>query len=511
LTPPDSSHRLGAKRGVKLISKPSKPASDTVVTPPKAAVAVPNPKNDQVHRRRNPFNDMLRHRNMGAVEDLGHNGPSAPGHEPSNSTPRPQPSEGSIDTRMARKVAELERALAVAREEQVALRKDLAEGRERRQTDQDTIKRLEHQLGPTYRNGSDAPSRASSGHWRDSEDDADEDLVRQNHELCHKLGQRQEQLASEDALHHDDPVRPSSPEGTEDLRLRLHAAEKESQERLQQLLSLKSSISSLTRTDPQVTDGELMESFSQLANRIREWTISNFRRSKLDLNNLLPETHAILRCIMPDFENLLARDRLAFLQAVTADALMQIFRELLIVSMPSVDAPAGIRSFAHCFQNSRSIEFSEWRRTTIRLLESNEAQRYPLGNEKEQLLHHLAGKIKDMLQWELTATIITTDAYNVLAGIVSTAIELQRTLALQRATYQVLFLHNQDTRMDFDDRTMEAINDLEGIVDEGSDMNIDRTFLFCVFPGLIKFGDEWGHHPEISNVLLKARVCSGVR
>jgi hypothetical protein len=446
---------------------------------------------------------------MGAVEDSSHNGPSALGHEPSNVTPRPQPSEDGIDIRMAHKVAELERALAVAREEQGALRKDLADVRERRQADQDTIQRLEHQLGPTHRSGSEAPSRASSGHWRDSEDDEDEDVVRQNHELCYKLGQRQEQLASEDALHHDDPVRPSSPEGTEDLRLRLHATEKESQERLRQLLSLKSSISSLTRTDPQVTDGELVDSFSQLANRIREWTISNFRRSKMESNNVPPETSTILRSIMPDFESLAATDRLAFFQAITANALMQIFQEPLIVGISSVGEIGNIRSFAGRLQYLGLTEFSEWRLATVRLLECNETQRHPLRQGKEHIRAQLAGEIRGLL-WTLTAVTITTDAYNVLRGIVSSAIELQRTLALQRATYQVLFLRNQDTRMDFDDRTMEAINDLEGIVDEDSDMNIDRTFSFCVFPGLLKFGDEWGQHPEVSNVLLKARVCSSV-
>jgi hypothetical protein len=336
-----------------------------------------------------------------------------------------------------------------------------------------------------------------------------EDVVRQNHELCYKLAQRQEQLVSEDTLHHDNLEGPSSRAETEDLRLRLHAADKESQERLQQLLSLKSSISSLTRTVPQVTDGELVDFFSQLANRIREWTISNFRRSKMESNNVAPETSIILRSIMPDFEGLAATDRLAFFQAVTANALMQIFQEPIIVGIPSVGDLAGIRSFAGRLQSSRSIEFREWRRATIRLLEGNEAQRHALGHGKEHLLHQLAEEIKQLL-WTLTATIITTDAYGVLLGILSTATELQRTLALQRARYEVLFFSNRDTRIAFDDRTMEAINDLEGTMDEGSDMNIHRTFSFCLFPGLLKFGDEWGQHPEISKVLLKARVCSGL-
>jgi hypothetical protein len=510
LTCSDSSHRLSVKRGAKLMSKSSKPTSDTVATPLKAAVAAPNAKNDEVHRRRNPFNDMLRHRNMGLVGNARHDGPLSLGHEPSNAAPQPQPSEDSIDVRMAHRVAELESALAVAKDEQDALRNDLVEVREQRRTDQDAIQDLERRLGPPHRSASQTPSRASSGHWKDSEDDADEDVVRQNHELCHKLAQPQEGLARGDALHHNHLERPSSEE-TEHLRLRLHTAEKESQERLQQLLSLKSSISSLTRADPQVTDGELVDSFTQLANRIREWTISNFRRTKMELSDVSKETSTILRSIAPDFENLAATDRLAFFQAIIAQALMQIFQEPLIVGVPLAhQLPSqlvGIRSFTEEFQDPMSAEFSEWRRATIRLLERSEALKDLLEYTKDSLLHRVAGEIRQLL-WTLTAVIITTDAHGRLLGIVSTVIELQRTLALQRANYEVLFFRNGDTRLDFEDQTMETINDLEDIVNDDSVMGVDRTFLFCVFPGLLKFGDEWGQHHELSNVLLKARVCS---
>jgi hypothetical protein len=499
-------HRPSVKRGAKLISRSSKLSSSSVVTPPKAAVAAPNAKNDELHRRRNPFNDILKHGNMG-VENAGHAGPSSVSQEPSNASVRPQPSADGIDIRMAHRVAELERALAVAKEEQDALREDLAKVKEQRQTDQDTIEHLEQQLDHTYRSAPRTPSRASSGHWRDSEDDADEDAIRQNHELCYKLAERQEQLACEDALHHNNLERPSSREESEDLRFRLHTAEKEGQERLQQLLSLKSSISSLTRLDPQVTDGDLTESFSQLANRIREWTISNFRRSKVELSNIPPDTRTVLRSITPDYENLLAQDRLALFQAIVANILMQVFQEPIVVGIPSVGPLAGIRSIAEKLQEPGFSEYSEWRRATIRLLESCSEQKEDIQQKRKHLLLESAGEVRQLLG-TLTSVVLTSDAHDALLVIVSTAIELQRTLAMQRARYDVVFFRG--TRTAFDDRYMETINDVEGNVDENSDMGIDQTFLFCVFPGLLKFGDEWGQHPEISNVLLKARVCSGV-
>jgi hypothetical protein len=58
---------------------------------------------------------------------------------------------------------------------------------------------------------------------------------------------------------------------------------------------------------------------------------------------------------------------------------------------------------------------------------------------------------------------------------------------------------------------MESVNDLDNMVDDDGDVDpSDRQFLFCVFPCLEKFGDEWGENSQVSNVLLKARVCCGV-
>jgi hypothetical protein len=509
LTCLESSHRMSVKRGAKLISKSSKATSNTVVTPPKAAVAAPNAKNDEVHRRRNPFNDMLRHRNMGTVDDARRDGPSAPHQEPLNAAPPPQSSENGMDVRMVQRVAELERALAIAKEEQESFKEELSKLRNQRSEDQVTIEALRHQIDETNQSAPKSPSRPSSGYWKDSDEDEDEDSMRrQNHELCFKLAQQQQEQSVAEDTHHNDLERPNAREEMEYLRVRLHAAEKESQERLQQLLSLKSSISSLTRMDSQVTDGELIESFSQLANRVREWTISNFRRSKLGLSNITPEANYNLRSILPDYKNLRASDRLAFSQAVVADALMAVFQDVIIIGMRPAGLLADIKRFANQIQNPGFSEFSEWRRATIRLLESSSEQQAEMRQIKETLLHTIARAVQHSLQ-ALTSITMTTDAYDVLLSIVSTAMELQLTFSLQKARYEVVFFSNHDTRVDFDDRTMEAINVLEGTVDEDSDMHIDRTFRFCVFPGLIKSGDEWGQHPEISNVLLKARVCTG--
>ena len=118
-------------------------------------------------------------------------------------------------------------------------------------------------------------------------------------------------------------------------------------------------------------------------------------------------------------------------------------------------------------------------------------------------IHRLTGEASHIL-FTLTSVSLAPNAQSTLAGMLKDAMGLQRTLALQKARYKLLFFRRQDDNMQFDDRTMETVNDIDPAMED------DRKFLFCAFPGLIKYGDEWGEHSEMSNIVLKARVCSGV-
>ncbi|KAF1835978.1 hypothetical protein BDW02DRAFT_494663 [Decorospora gaudefroyi] len=430
----DSTRRLGRKRSAgKLVSKSSKPSSSTtVVTPPKAAVAAPNEKKEEVHRRRNPFNDLLRNKSTSAIEVAKHGGPLVPeSHElPHATQPAPaQPNETGLDVRMARRVVDLERALAVAREEQHVLAEELSKARKQGQADQNTMEEWSQQLPEAH--GHSAPSRASS-----------------NSDTRQLSGQQD--IAE-----------------LNDLKMRLHESEKESQERLQQLLSLKLSISSLTRANSQVTDSEIIESFTQLANRVQE---------------------------------------LGLCQAVVSQALVQILEEPLIVGLPLTGPLAAIRQCAKVI-HSTGLEYSEWRRATIRAVGTSTA-RHELLKGTDDLLHRIAGDVAHLL-FTLTSIPLTLGARSALMGILGDATELQRTFALQKANLQVHFFSRGRGTLQFHQRTMESVYDLDDAMDEG-DALTERMFLFCIFPCLEKYGDERGEHQETSHVLVKARVCCGV-
>lgn len=538
----DFSTRLGVKR-----SKPSS-AKPPINTPPKAATASSSKvRKDEVQRRKNPFNDMLHTRSNKDKETK--RSPSAKRAEVREETSRKSEDgrhgDEVYDARAAERIADLERALALMKQGQDALREDLMKMREegaayhestedhRRQfanTPTATTTTAQSQFEPwdspsnsTQRINSgsnssrfqtppgafhsesrptsrcsqyeeDEPSsqpRQYSQHHRDS-------LIDRNHDLRSQVAQLQDQLQTQELIYQS---KFRAEAEWHELTARLHTAEKESEERLRHLLSLKSSISSMTRKEAQCSDSELSESLSQLANRVREWVISNFRKTKVDYGSLPPDMVQILETISPSYTHI--NDRIALYQALIASALMQIFQEPLIIGIPESGPIASLKQAAAVIKVDSS-GYSEWRRCTIRSLEATEGNN--IRRERDSLIHRLTGDISHQL-FTLTSTTAALQAQQSLEGILSTAADIQRTLLLQKAEYRLHFFRNQSGHnIRFDDDRMESIHDVDGL-DEDGDIVLDRNFDFCVFPSLEKFGDEHGENAAVSNVLLKARVC----
>lgn len=527
---PEFSKRSDAKGSKRLLSKTSKPVSSTISSPPKAAVLAPNAKKDEVHRRRNPLNDILRRRSGDDAIARDDRPRSSQDVEIGNSVQSSNEVVG-VDARMGERVAELERSLAIAREEQKLMREELDNVRlqsdPRRGTGSEHSRQAdhEHQITPDAFDGTPL-NRMKSTDVHEVELDEKEDLkapeistnhqvndqsvddvMRQNYDLRYKVAQLQDQLASQDITYNRNlnQIRPHGDAAWNELRMRLHATEKESQDRLQQLLLLKSSISSLTRVESHITDSELAESFTQLFNRVREWTISNYRRTKFEIEHIPLGTVRALKSLAPAYTSIEKSDRLALYQALVASALTPVLQEPLVVGLPVSDALAGIRSFAESIENVGS-EYGEWRRATVRAIAGSKFSA-PLEQSKNDVLHKIAGEIAHML-FTITAVNLTPAAQSTLMGILHTAVELQRTMILQKARYRVSFFRNQEGGKScaFDECKMESVNDIDSAM-EDEDVSIDRYFSFCVFPCLEKYGDEWGENMEVSNVLLKARVC----
>ncbi|KAF2105332.1 hypothetical protein BDV96DRAFT_376991 [Lophiotrema nucula] len=524
----DLSARL--KRPLNKTSRPAKaPSPSRISTPPKAALASSSkPKKDEVHRRKNPFHEMLLHKSgkepsssIPSIQDENEDGHDQDPHSERQHTRNTsiESIKSITESRVADHVAELERALAVARAEQDALREELDKVRQHGVVYRETIEDYRRQLNDAYHHNHSHGSRSESPiieyeeevepHRRRSRQR--EELIEQNYELRSKLADLQEQYVAQDAAYRHRLDQQMSTRDSEwsELTVRLHHSEKESQERLQQLLDLKHSISALTRMESQVTDSELAERIDQLYHRVREWVISNFRRTKLDFVNVSKDTLKALGSITSEPASIDSTDRLAFYQSIVSSYIMQLFREPICIGLPETGPLAPIRQLAAYIHDAGS-DYREWRRSTIRALEKSIAKQQ-LQAEKERVLHNLVGEIRDLL-FDLTSVNLSQPAQASLFGILLTAADLQQALLLQKAQYKVEFFRNfrneegEGHRTAFDPAQMENIN---AEMDE-DDVFKEKTLSFCVFPCLEKFGDEVGENSQVRNVLLKARVCCGV-
>ncbi|KAF2659427.1 hypothetical protein K491DRAFT_675647 [Lophiostoma macrostomum CBS 122681] len=509
----DLSNRL--KRPLKSNLRSSKSPASTISAPPKAAIATGKPKKDDLHRRKNPFNEMLRQK---TTKEASSSGPpiSEEREEEEEVQHARAGSIGSIksiqEAKATDRIADLERALALARENQHAMQDELDKVNQHGVVYRETIADYRRQLSDTY----NSPRLASPQMDYEPDDSPSpsfgkphDDLVDENYDLRSKVAELQYQLTQQDALHRTklDEARFRGEVDWNELTGRLHNSEKESGERLQQLLDLKHSISALTRMESQVTDSELVEQLEQLHHRIREWVISNYRRTKLNFGNLSQETARALHGIHPEFTKVDSTDRLAFYQAIIASTLMHILREPIFIGLPESGPLSAIRHAA-TYIHDAGAEYHEWRRTTIRALEKSEVN-HALQQEREKTLYRMAGDIEHQL-FSLTSTNLSPQARSSLLSILNAAADLHKSLLLQKARYHLhSFRNHTDGPTYFDEQRMEMINDIDDVDDDG-DTQIDRIFSFCVFPCLEKFGDEFGEKVEVRNVLLKAKVCCGV-
>ena len=521
LTRTDLPSRLSVKRGGKLISKTFGKATlpTSISAPPKAAVGASKVKKDEVQRRKNSHCDVSsassKEKLVASLEAKDRvDGKSSHVDKSSEPPGIPDTATGSYSSAFAnmpqltpqvdQKIKQLESALEAARAEAAVLRQNLEGLREDARasieifqyhatgTSQHTaIEELKIQVDAEDESYEHSHVLQHQGQEREK------DLVTQNHDFRYCIAELQDQLTT----------RPSAADW-DALTLRLHKTEKESHSRLQQLLSLKFSISSLTRTNLQVSDSELAESFSQLANRTREWVISNFRRTKMNLHALPPATAEILKSIKADYEDIKGTEKLALYQAIVSRLLMCIFNEILVVGVPDQGPYAGLRKFSVDTQDA-GVEFREWRRATLQVIEKSRHCRV-FQEWKEQELQRLATETENVLS-SISYTRLVPGAQIALISILNTAAALQRTLCLQKAGYRLLFFgtgNGRDHRFDF--RTMESVNDPEYAVGEGDDSGSERRLSFCVFPCLEKYNSDVGDSTEISSIVLRARVHCGV-
>jgi hypothetical protein len=141
---------------------------------------------------------------------------------------------------------------------------------------------------------------------------------------------------------------------------------------------------------------------------------------------------------------------------------------------------------------------NQWRSLTLTILKKDASEK--LQTETSAVVNTVVSKVNRLLD-AITNTKSTEARDQGLQALVTSAIELSRLLAVQKAVFKVEMpeiLPHQ--RVLFDAEIMEDIGG------EDEDSLADREICCVTFPGVIKRGDESGGHLQYRNVISKAKV-----
>ncbi|KAF2497694.1 hypothetical protein BU16DRAFT_322264 [Lophium mytilinum] len=518
------------KRPGKISSRSSKTSSapSPISAPPKAALATGKAKKDDLHRRKHGLAEMLLQASSreSSRPTSSHSPPDDDDRSLPTAANNPFVSSSDGRTHLDR-IAELEKALAIAHSEQQSMADEIKKLQQHELVYRDAVDTYKQQLsnsaGHRYRSN-------SGGALKEFEQETDRhrfwnkertELQEEVYDLKDKLEELQAELLDRETIwsaqwEHE---RANWIKERNKQAEALHNADKEVQERRKQLLELKQTVSALTRVDSQATDSDLVDRMDQLYHRIREWVISNFRRSKLDVSNLKKETVGVLESIHPKFRSFETADKIGLYQAVVAYKAMKIFEENMCVGLPISGILSETRQLAESFQvpggqqdsqsmsnpDSEGPDFRDWRRSTIRMIQGSPLKDV-LKDGKRVLIHSLVESTLDTLE-EISGVTKTDAIQSSLYNIFDSVGDLQSTFLSQKAQYSVSFIlyDRIENAPKFDFQKMEPVNEVE----EDDSNFLDPEFRYCVYPNLEKSGDELGARPEIRNILLKSRVVCG--
>ncbi|KAF5025002.1 hypothetical protein F66182_2953 [Fusarium sp. NRRL 66182] len=305
-------------------------------------------------------------------------------------------------------------------------------------------------------------------------------------------------------------------EGWEVLRRELKERDEEIRGLRGQVRGLKEWVSNSTRTDGQECDEVFGDGMARLGNGLQNWVIVNFRKAKINLENLDEATLAEVSELVPMYEELASTHKVYLLQSLVSRILVEMVFDAYFVGLSGEQTQQFrqleklISSYGLCLLViwSRLLTFladsdeaiNQWRSSTLALLRRDAST---LEDSTSSVTEAILTRITRLLD-ALCGTSPSEARDSGLRVLVNNSIELARLVAVQKAVLRVhmpTVLPHQ--RVVFESETME---DLGG---EDEESLAGREICCVAFPGVIKHGDENGGNLQYRNVIVKARVlCS---
>ncbi|KAL6915758.1 hypothetical protein ACHAPO_005220 [Fusarium lateritium] len=291
-------------------------------------------------------------------------------------------------------------------------------------------------------------------------------------------------------------------EGWEVLRRELKERDDEIRGLRGQVRGLKEWVSNSTRTDGQECDEVFGDGMARLGNGLQNWVIVNFRKAKINLDNLDEATLAEISELVPMYEDLASSHKVYLLQSIVSRILVEMVFDAYFVGLTEEQTQQfrQVEKLLSSYAANSDEAINQWRSSTLSLLRRDSSS---LKESTSSVTEVILKRITRLLD-ALCSTSPSEARDSGLRVLVNNSIELARLVAVQKAVLRVnmpIVLPHQ--RIMFESGTME---DLGG---EDEESLTGREICCVAFPGVIKHGDEHGGHLQYRNVILKARVlCS---
>ncbi|KAF2762168.1 hypothetical protein EJ05DRAFT_497035 [Pseudovirgaria hyperparasitica] len=272
----------------------------------------------------------------------------------------------------------------------------------------------------------------------------------------------------------------------------LHTAQKDALDKRKQLLDLKQSISSLTHIENQVTDGEVAERMDGLYHRVRNWVVSNYRRSQPDLACLSNVHLQRLSNCVPRYQDLDLRTwKISVYQAMVMRELIYIFQDEHCYGLPHDGILGQVRTLAQELR-STGLEYRKWHSGTVELLLRTSPD--SLVQNTKNLALKMADDLLDILH-AISSVEATDSAHIALHNIIMEAIGISRLLRVQIPLYSV-FLPREEQ---FDAANMQ-------LTDEQDEEDEQKLIALAVTPCVQKISEETNDGSLTKRTIHKAKV-----
>lgn len=267
-----------------------------------------------------------------------------------------------------------------------------------------------------------------------------------------------------------------------------------------QLSELKRGMSFAIHIEKQVSDSTLVQALQNLYHEIQNWVANHYRRVKIDktAEAMVARLESIaepkqLEYLTPLYQKFDPSTKILAFQATAMCYLMQIWEEPLLFGLPNQEDWARSLNEAALALPSviSSAMFSQWRSVTLVALQQSDSIKQSVDMAEAKLAEIICIILGMLTDVETSETQVKS-----LTAIINRAVALAHLFRMQRARYE---FHLPAIGDQFTSQTMEDM-----MLDVESAR--DQTIRYATFPVVIKFGDEDGDNPDMTNVIFKARV-----